>query len=544
MHGDKNPRPRKEGSKRPPGEMPREPDFEKVDPAGYLDGIRRASPGINVTFMPHQRRLVERMARERGLIAWWYMGSGKTFGAIGSALMLLGTGAVKDVLIAVPPCMLRTWKELVERVFDESQNERITVTTLRRGLIGSSRGGGGGGQKITRDTFLIVDEAHNAKKAVDGKAHAKGTCLGDALLRAGGAAGRVLLLTGTPIVNSLGDLNNLAGALRGLPWDWTRWQFRKRRGGLEGEAALEELRQRVDVFLPTPEQKIKLLSMPREVHHTVEMVMDDEYKKYYESFEDVELVTDATALRTVLKNEEDSSTALQQREEGEDDLNEEAAAMRKKPNAFYGKTRRVTNGVSRNSLTQSPPPPLSAKQNWFCQHADKWVSRGEKFIVYTAWKAMGVGLIARVLSSITDRFDVIDGSVPAEDRGTIVSNYNSGKISCIVFTAAGAEGIDLKETSHIVLFDTAWTGARLEQALARGIRARSHDTLPEDRRVVNVYQLVLRRAQRTEQEKAAITNDEEIPERLLNDLSADERLCRYVAEKASLVDQAKAFWCV
>ena len=158
--------------------------------------------------------------------------------------------------------------------------------------------------------------------------------------------------------------------------------------------------------------------------------------------------------------------------------------------------------------------------------------------MYTSWKKMGVRLVVQAIESKVDSFAIIDGSVSARDRTDIVDRYNNNEIQCLIFTAAGAEGISLTSTSYVVLFDAAWTGARLEQALARAIRARSHDAWPPEERRVHVYQLILRRNARTDAQMTAIVEERELDEKLLEDLSADERLCRYVAEKDQKVDCA------
>ena len=262
---------------KPSGDMPSEPPFQTVDPKGHTEGIE----ALGVRFLPQQKRLIERIAGCRGLLAWWYMGSGKTLGAIGAALMLVKTGAVEDVLIVVPKSMVPVWDRQVEKAFEDVPGTRVTVLTYGTSILHQLQFDNGVRAMppvhvTTERTLLIVDEAHNLKKRVEKADHEKGTCGGDALLHCARLAGRVLLLTGTPVVNYLSDLNNLAGALRGLPWDWTRVRYRK-----NGKGALAELQGRVDLFLPSPEERVRDLGMPERQHHLINLVMSDAFKEYY-----------------------------------------------------------------------------------------------------------------------------------------------------------------------------------------------------------------------------------------------------------------------
>jgi SNF2 family DNA or RNA helicase len=537
---------RKLSSRKPLGEMPKEPRCKVVDPSGYTDGIE----AMDVRFMPHQKGLVEKMARTRSLLAWWHMGSGKTLGAIGSAIMLMETGAVSDVLIVAPKSMVGAWKGIVRSAFDPEKRKSVSVSTYGTSIVHQMQFAYGKREKppthfVSSRTFLIVDEAHNLKKKVRPANHDKLSCSSDALLHCARKAGRLLLLTGTPIVNGLTDLNNLAGALMGLPWNWTNWNFRSKKKHIKGYRAIEALKGRVDKFLPTPEEKVSKLAMPRQQNYIVELIMSDDFKKFYSQWEpkekdeeeedqeeqQVEFTSNIARISEAI-----SCPPMKVEEEQEPkkvDVNN-AVDVLQTNNAFYNRTRRAGNG----RLEDGNEAPLSAKQEWLREKAREWVASEKKFIVYTAWKTMGAGLVVKAIEGIVERFQIIDGSVKADDRKAIVEMYNHNLIQCLIFTAAGAEGISLTETSCVVLFDTAWNGAKLEQALARGIRTHSHDAWPLEERVVQVYQLALRRNLRTPEEKEAILKAAKLDKALLQDLSADERLSRYVAEKVQYVEYA------
>ena len=56
-----------------------------------------------------------------------------------------------------------------------------------------------------------------------------------------------------------------------------------------------------------------------------------------------------------------------------------------------------------------------------------------------------------------------------------------------MITAAGAEGIDLKNVRYVHLIEPYWHPVRLEQVIGRARRICSHDQLPEALRTVDVF---------------------------------------------------------
>jgi uncharacterized protein (UPF0305 family) len=57
-------------------------------------------------------------------------------------------------------------------------------------------------------------------------------------------------------------------------------------------------------------------------------------------------------------------------------------------------------------------------------------------------------------------------------------------------SSAAAEGLDLKGTKLVQILDPHFNNSRIEQAIARGIRYKSHDHLPPEERKVQVQRYV------------------------------------------------------
>jgi SNF2 family DNA or RNA helicase len=56
----------------------------------------------------------------------------------------------------------------------------------------------------------------------------------------------------------------------------------------------------------------------------------------------------------------------------------------------------------------------------------------------------------------------------------------------LLVSGAGTEGLDLKGTKLVQLMEPHWNNSRLDQAIHRGIRFKSHEHLPENEREVRV----------------------------------------------------------
>jgi GNAT superfamily N-acetyltransferase len=66
-----------------------------------------------------------------------------------------------------------------------------------------------------------------------------------------------------------------------------------------------------------------------------------------------------------------------------------------------------------------------------------------------------------------------------------VDRYNAGELKVILLSPAGAEGLSLNNTTHVMLLDGHYNPERTNQAKARGIRAGGQPhRAPEDRKVV------------------------------------------------------------
>ena len=69
------------------------------------------------------------------------------------------------------------------------------------------------------------------------------------------------------------------------------------------------------------------------------------------------------------------------------------------------------------------------------------------------------------------------GQITGEDettkRSNTVNDYNMGKIKILIITDAAMEGVDLRKTSMVILFNPVWTKSDYDQIIGRGVRLNS-----------------------------------------------------------------------
>ena len=124
--------------------------------------------------------------------------------------------------------------------------------------------------------------------------------------------------------------------------------------------------------------------------------------------------------------------------------------------------------------------------------------------IYSNFRSMeGVGIFAKVLEANgyskygsdddKPKYGIYSGQEDQEERARLVDVFTSpenkyGKrVKIIMATAAGAEGLDLKNIRQVHVMDPYWYESRIDQVIGRAVRRNSHDELPEDERNVEVF---------------------------------------------------------
>lgn len=84
-------------------------------------------------------------------------------------------------------------------------------------------------------------------------------------------------------------------------------------------------------------------------------------------------------------------------------------------------------------------------------------------------------------------WDNVPDTIALELRKRSENNLYGEIIKLFMITAAGAEGINLRNTRFVHIMEPYWHNVRLEQVIGRARRIKSHEDLPEELRTVQVF---------------------------------------------------------
>jgi superfamily II DNA or RNA helicase len=412
----------------------------------------------NVTLNPHQKLVAEFMrdTKRKGLVIVHKVGSGKTITALVSAQCLLIKSPEARVVVLTPKAVVEQFrKELNKLKLSPNILDRIEVSSHQFWLNKFADG-----SESTKNTILIVDEAHKFKSPTGGK-YTK------LLSQAARKARKVLLLTATPIVNSGKELINYVSIIndKNISSEHTRLkkQFDNKNQLLIKDYS-DYLKCNFSVY-----DKVTKENFPETRNHTIKLQMAAAYEKQYNSAEDQTI--ENTDVKALFFNKKSSKNP---------DLSK-----------FYNGIRRASNNIA----IESP------KIRWSIDKIKAVTDDGGKVMLYSSFLEFGVQLIANKLDSKGIEYEIISGKNSKKINQSNVDRFNekgTKGLKVLLITAAGSEGLDLKATSAIIILEPFWNMARITQVIGRGVRYKSHESLPVDKRYVDVFHLILEKGKKAD----------------------------------------------
>ena len=482
---------------------------------------------------PYQLRVVEWMEKHRGLIAAFETGTGKTLTAVAVMNCFMKKYPGKPVIVVAPLSLIANFKKEMVKFGIEPESPEIkkvfqalTYETFNKRFL-DSVDEKGNFEPVCVDGLLIVDEAHKLRtelksKKVDEKkiettekcekcnstklSFSKDpkndkitltSCLECgfskkieldpakiklqnnqeydgiqtlALLHCAHKANKVLLLTATPVYNSVYDINNLIAALQGRLQPFNKGYFEKK---IDDERFFKDLFKCKISFHSREEDG----SYPRRVERTEYFVMDQDYYELYFKIQTEQV---------------------------------EKSLIKQFGNPQYYKKFLQALRQSVNAIDREKSP----KIEWITKELIKNHNNRVKSLVYSSFKDSGIVLIQNNMQKNSIPYGVVSGNVTAKNRENMVKNFNKGLTNILFVTKAGGEGLDLKETEKVYILESGWNKQGDEQVIGRAIRRNSHQNLPPNRQVVEVIRLQMKKP-------VKIKGDDEMP------LSVDENLYNF-----------------
>lgn len=375
----------------------------------------------------------------RGLLLFYSMGSGKTITSISMIRCLLERYPNKRAIVLTPASLVTNYNNELTRLSQDIKHieDKIKVHSYVKFINSLTEHSSAG-----NDVILVIDESQNFL-AVSSIRYKK-------LFDYSKTAYKVILLSGTPIRNNVGEISNELSLLNG---------YKVSKALIEKINDIEDPVQRkinLGKFLGC---KIAYYSktqknFPERIDHTVNLTMGREYyTKYYEIQQNI---------KNGLHGTFDTTNNL---------------------HAFLNGVRKASNVVVK-SLG-------SPKINWTINKIKRNVEEGKKVMVYSNWLGAGVNLLEEELIKLNITYSLITGKLTQKQKEENIRKYNKGTNKVIIISSSGAEGLNLKATRTVIILERHWNNAKLEQVIGRAIRLNSHASLPEHERKVDIFNLIL-----------------------------------------------------
>lgn len=469
----------------------------------------------NIVLKPHQQKVVNYMkdTDARGIILYHGLGSGKTITSIAISKLYPD----KKIIIIVPASMRTQWKEELTKMKVNMRNYNVVSYEGFETMVISN-------PHIVESTIVILDEAHRIRNP--GKTS---TVINRSLKD----CDKVILLTGTPMVNSPLDMSPLINVIQGnkiMPVDNEQFEdhFMITKDMIppplknrcinysaitctdDGKIVWEhrctyhyyrymlkqpkEIREK-EGFVKNLEYEAKQQKRITEKRENLKMIpkhpLLSEYARYvrcmvsyhmpdlsddYPKVEKWYIQVNMSPIQSKIYNDALNNLPLPDRKAIQKGIEIKDTGGSVHVNTFLNVVRRVSN-----TWGGSPDTPK-------IRQIVDYIKKGPKpVIVYSNWLEDGINAVAKALIPEKISFVKFTGSLTDKLKNEIVKAYNEGNTEVLLLSSSGGEGIDLKNTRQIHIMEPHWNLAKINQVIGRGARYKSHASLPVDERKVTVY---------------------------------------------------------
>lgn len=426
--------------------------------------IKHSKLKPDVELQPHQKRVVDRINEGHSLLLYHGLGSGKTLSSIAAT-----EDPSKAVDVVVPASLRENYKKEMSQYTTPPRPHR-NLMSYEKALSGGLHGG----------DVLVADEIQRINNSAAARSQN--------IVRAAPRYKQRLVLSGTPIRNAPYELAPIIRTLapeshiplapkdfndRFLeevqinPGLWNRI-IHNAAPGIETRAKnVGEIRKaihgHVDYHMPSREH------FPDVTEEIVKVPMSSEQRDVYN------VVTNR--IGGVLAWKVRHNMPLSKKES-------------ENLNTFMNAARIVSNTTKPYGGKETAPKMIKAVSD-LKSHLDEKPTH--KALVYSNYVEGGVDEYSKLLEKAGVPHHVFIGGISDKVRKSMVEDYNSGRVRALLISGAGSEGIDLKGTRMVQIMEPHWNKARIDQAVGRAVRYKSHAHLPAEERKVHVkyYQSTL-----------------------------------------------------
>ena len=433
--------------------------YEVIDPLkakGEYFNIKTGQREL-VKLLAHQEKFLRKffLSGVSGSIVFHGVGTGKSLTASVATHYYLSLNPNGNVIFISPPALILNFVNALRQYGLDEKDKRISYYTFEKFTRNPS---------ISKDkpTLFIIDEAHLLRTEIktstqtneenEKSIFVEQNKRGYAILEAIKKTDKCILLTGTPFINKIYDIENLLSmVVKKDPLDPENFAQMI----TNTESRLDYFKYKISHY----ENKVGSEFFPEKIEKYVPFVMNEEQLKKYQDFEKGNL---EVLINPNLEN-----------------INFEGAKDEKSFTSFYNGTRQYSNL-------------LNYKKIAFIINRIKNKETTGKYIIYTTFIDNGLRIIKEYLDKNDISYSIISGNQNIKQKEEAKNKYNSGEVDVLLITKAGTEGIDTISTEAIFIYEgSSWNEPLVEQAVARAIRFKSHYHLPKEFQKVFVYRLLV-----------------------------------------------------
>ncbi len=483
-----------------------------------------------VELLPHQKFPIKYLVDHpevKGLLVNHFMGTGKTFLALGAAEELKNP----KVLILGPRFLQAHWLNEMRlyKIKDPDRYEFISYEEAPQRI----------GNRDLSNTLLILDEGHNLIRYFKSTDLDRNRIYSDLYVKLR-AAQRIIVLTGTPIYNNEHDLAYILNLVTGqdiFPFNEQQFLFENTKilrgrslwrgyiaeslllqsafptfiGFIAGAALAsfiafpiasgvaslviplvsmtlapvdkfplrmldaEKFSDVASRYVSFHEiENLDLSDFPQKNIHFQSVSYNQPQLRYFFDFIDGTL-NDQELLRLLRENQVDYSPVY---------LHLNSTLLQNNLRFTYGTGREIGNFA------------FETKEGNF-EEAPKFVEILEMMkkanmpqaVVYSSYYDNGILAFAEFLDrhALSDQYQILDPDLSVPEQSEMVTDFNSGKTKILLLHPDITEGISLKKARQFHLLEPVLNRTVFDQVISRAVRFHSHSDLPEGERLVDIY---------------------------------------------------------
>ena len=455
------------------------------------------------TLFDYQQDVVERFYSERGIIASFATGTGKTLTAVASAAcahnLAKRFGKECNVLVVTPASLVDNMKEEFQKYnYNFGKDLTVVSSNIFRDILLYRKMLADGGYTETKwmktnekraakfacnkNTFLIVDEAHefktdylyafqekNPRDPEPGNVESRAKMFVEECYP---HVWKILLLTATPMLNKWLDIMNLIAAVKGV-------HPKSQVGKIDiSRATLSVKGTSFGEVVGTDKIEYDKITIP------------DQYAQYFRgvvSFKEV----DSANPNFPKRNPERYVAAYMSTEYFR--KVEEFIAQISKKRGF----KKKTDAQMQKELQALQKKIAYLPGNPKVEIVSKLISEGgyDKILIYSRFLNPLRGLkdsLTAIIPSSYEMFVITGKDVPPAKRQSYLKRVNASNKAIVFISDAGGIGLDFKGLEAVIIYEPGINISREEQAIGRSVRYKSHVNLPPGKQRVDIYKLIMR----------------------------------------------------